>query len=157
MKQSLVAALAAAVLLSLPLSALAMSQGAHKDHGKMEHDGMGMAGEKTPLGSVTVEEVKGKAMLKDISAAMAKMNMELTHHFMVFFTAADGSPLGDGTVALKVTGPDGKTGAPVKLMGMADGFGADILLAQPGEYRFEVGSKLKDGKTRQFTYSYTRP
>jgi hypothetical protein len=40
-------------------------------------------------------------------------------------------------------------------MGMGNHFGADVALSEKGEYQFQVGSKLADGKTRQFHFSYT--
>ena len=33
-------------------------------------------------------------------------------------------------------------------------FGADLALIEKGEYRFTVGTKLADGKKRQFVFKY---
>jgi hypothetical protein len=34
-------------------------------------------------------------------------------------------------------------------------FGADIVLPEKGKYLFKVGTKLPDGKTRQYEFGYT--
>lgn len=44
---------------------------------------------------------------------------------------------------------------PLELMGMQGHFGADVTLDKPGDYRFEVGSKLADGEARQFEFKTT--
>ncbi len=160
--------LAAAFLLSLPLGALAashehgdhgkMDHGKmdHGDHGKMDHDGMEMHGDMIMLGEQEVDGIEAMVHLKDVSAQMAKMKMDFTHHFMVMFVdTSSGEPVEEGTVAVKVTGPGGKTAKPVKLMGMQGHFGADIPLKAKGEYKLEIGSKLKDGRSRQFQFTYT--
>ena len=109
------------------------------------------------LGEQTVDGVKCKAMIKDVGAAMAKMGMQENHHFMVMFSnAATGAPIEQGTAAVKITDTKtGKVGEPIALMGMGNHFGADVALTNKGEYQFQVGTKLADGKTRQFRFSYT--
>ena len=117
------------------------------DHSSMNHDGMMM------LGTQVVEGVKASAQLKDTSAAMSKMGMAETHHLMVFFVNNDNNnALAKGVVAVKVKGPDDKEAKPVKLMGMGDGFGADLALKEKGSYHFYVGTKLEDGVKRQFYF-----
>ncbi len=130
----------------------------------MNHDtastmsSMQMQGDEIMLHGTTVDGVSAMAHLKDIRAAMAKMNMPQTHHFMVMFTdAKTGTPVESGMAAVKVTDPSGATGKPVKLMAMAGGFGADVTLDKPGAYTFEVGTRLTDGKKRKFTFHYTMP
>ena len=159
--------------LSLPLTALAathepadmkgmdhgsMSSGA-MDHGSMagmDHGSMAMKGDMIMLGEDTESGVKAMAHLKDVGAAMSKMGMDTTHHLMVMFAdAKSGNPIEEGSAAVKITGPDGKTGEPVKLMGMGGHFGADVTLKQKGEYTFEVGSKLADGQKRTFEFKQT--
>lgn len=103
------------------------------------------------------EGVAAKANLHDVREAMGKSGRPETHHMMVMFTdAATGKPLTEGTVAVKVSGPDGGKGEPAKMMLMGDGFGTDVTVAAPGKYTFEVGTKLGDGKRRVFTFSYTK-
>ena len=179
MKRKLTLVLAVLFALATPIAATAMSHEksehdmhdkmkheGHGDHGSKEmdhsghdhgaHDGMAMEGDMVMLGDATASGVKAMAHLKDVSEAMSKMGMETTHHIMVMFAdTASGKPIEEGVAAVKITGPDGKTGAPIKLMGMQGHFGADVTLAQKGEYTFEVGTKLKDGEKRQFTFNYT--
>lgn len=115
----------------------------------MEHGQMIMLGDKV------VDGVKASVHLNDVKAAMAKMGMKETHHFMVMFQEAEsGKAVDAGTVAVKIKGPDNVQSAPLPLMGMGGHFGADITLGAAGRYEFAVGSKLADGKTRQFEFSY---
>lgn len=126
-----------------------MGEHAMSGHEMAEHAQMIMLGDKV------VDGVKASVHLNDVKAAMAKMGMKETHHFMVMFQEdASGKALEAGTVALKIKGPDKVESAPVSLMGMGGHFGADITLAAPGQYTFTLGTKLPDGKTRQFEYSY---
>lgn len=171
MSKSLVKILVAMFVLSLPVGALAMSHG-HGDHGKKEsvektekkghddhsshgshemEDGMAM------LGDEVKEGVKGAAHLKDVSEAMAKLGMKENFHFMIMFMdTKTGKPIEEGAVAVKITDPAGKeTGAPVELVGMDGHFGADLALTKKGEYHFKVGTKLPDGKKRQYHFHYT--
>jgi hypothetical protein len=153
MRRKLSLLLAALFIGALPMGAAAMSH----EHGKMEHGehgGMMMEGGMVMLGDQTVDGVKAMAHVKDVKAAMAKMGMKETHHFMVAFVDAAGKPITEGTVAVKITAPDGKEGAPVSLMGMEGHFGADVALAAKGAYGFKVGTKLPDGKTRQYEFKY---
>jgi hypothetical protein len=125
------------------------------DHGKMDmdHGGMKMSGDMIMLGNAVQDGVKGMAHLKDVKQAMAKMGMKTTHHFMVMFADVEsGKPIDSGVAAVKVKGADGKETEAVKLMGMQGHFGADIELGAPGKYEFEVGTKLADGKKRQFEF-----
>ncbi|HXV19719.1 MAG TPA: hypothetical protein VD811_01865 [Desulfuromonadales bacterium] len=152
MKQ-LNAILVAIFLLGLPLAAGAMSHEKH-EHGKME--GMKMEEGMFMLGEETEEGVKAMAHLNDVKAAMAKVGMKETHHFMVAFVdTASGKQITEGTVAVKIKDPAGKESDPVKLMGMEGHFGADIVLPEKGKYEFKVGTKLPDGKTRQYMFNYT--
>jgi len=152
------AILTALLLVMLPMAAIAME--GHDSHGKMEgmkhgeHSGMMMGAGMMMLGDQTVDGVKAMAHLNDVKDAMAKMGMKETHHFMVAFVDASGNPITEGTVAVKIEDPAGKTGDPIKLMGMEGHFGADIVLADKGKYEFKVGTKLPDGKTRQYEFEY---
>jgi len=124
------------------------------DHGQAQHAGMAAAGGMIDLGAVTVKGVVGMAHMKDVRAAMAKMGQKTTHHFMVMFNdQKTGKPLDAGKVAVKITSPDGQVTGPMELLGMQGHFGADVILDQSGEYRFQIGSKLADGEARQFDFT----
>ena len=125
--------------------------------GGQDMPGMEMGGKGVMLNNVSQDGVMAMAHLYDIQAAMSKNGRQETHHLMVIFTdSAQGKPITQGLAAVKVTGPDGVKGAPVKMMPMGDGFGADLTLARPGKYDFEVGTKLADSRRRVFTFSYLR-
>ena len=128
------------------------------DHDAMKHSnphaGMDMGTGMAMLGEQTVEGVKAVAHARDVKAAMAKMGMKETHHFMVAFVGKDGKPVTDGTVAVKIKDPAGKEGDPIQLPGMQGHFGADVVLAEKGLYEFKVGSKLPDGVARQYEFKY---
>ena len=138
------------------------------DHGAMqkmeqqgEHGAMPMKRTTTiMLGEDTIDGVKAMANLNDVGAMMAQMGQKATHHFMVKFADAQTrAAVVQGTVAVKIIDATGKTGEAIPLMGMGEGmsshFGADVTLPVKGDYQFQVGSKLADGKTRQFTFKYT--
>lgn len=176
MKRIYLLAFVATLCLTLPFSALAaemdhsMGQMEGMDHGKMQgmdhgkmegmdHGKMKMMNGMMMLGNETEDGVTAMAHIKDIHEGMAKMGMDQTHHFMIMFTdKATGKPISDGTVALKIKGPSGDLGNPVQLMGMkmgmGAGFGSDITLPQKGQYEFIVGTKLQDGKKRQFHFEF---
>jgi hypothetical protein len=163
MKRKMIVLFAALFALAAPLAAplAAFAAMEHGDHGKMEgmkhgeHGGMGMEGDMVMLGEQTKEGVKAMAHLNDVKEAMAKMGMKETHHFMVAFVDDSGEQLTEGTVAVKIKDAAGKESGPVKLMGMEGHFGADIVLEKAGKYEFMVGTKLKDGKTRQYHFEHT--
>jgi hypothetical protein len=167
MKKTLVKILVAMFVISMPMGAMAASHG-HGDHGKKAtedkkgHEGHGhgshdMQDGMVMLGDEVKEDVKGAAHLKDVGAAMAKLGKKENFHFMIMFMdTKTGKPIEEGTVAVKITDPSGKeTGAPVELAGMDGHFGADLALTEKGEYHFKVGSKLPDGKKRQYHFHYT--
>ncbi len=154
---------------ALPLGAAAMDHQQHggsmdmngkQQHGSMnmegmDHGGMSMGQGAVMLGKQTVEGVTASAHLYDIGQATANSGMKASHHFMVgFVDAASGKPMEDGTVAVKVAGPEGYQAGPVQLMPMGGELGANLTLPEKGAYEFAVGSKLADGKTRQFKFSY---
>lgn len=127
-------------------------------HGMTGHGGghEAMAGEEfISLGEQTVEGITASAQLNDVRQAMAAAGMEATHHLMVFFTGEGGAMIESGVVAVKVTSPDGLESKAMPLQGMGGHFGADLQLAQTGDYRFAVGTRLADGKTRQFVFTAT--
>ena len=128
---------------------------------KMDHDmhkGHDMAAQKgdfTEIGKDTkkgvVATVKVKAYDEATIATMTKMGMSATHHVMVFFAdEKTGDAVASGKVALKIKGDDAK---PAMLMLMGGGFGSDISVGE-GMSTFEIGTKLEDGKKRQFSVMF---
>ncbi len=128
---------------------------------KMDHDmhkGHNMASsgdEFVEIGTDTqdgvVAIVKVKTYDEKTRATMAKMGMDATHHVMVFFTdEKTGAAVASGKAALKIKGEDGK---PAMLMQMGTGFGSDVSVGE-GMTTFEIGTKLEDGKKRQFTVMF---
>ncbi len=149
-----IAAAALALMLSTPVVS------AQPLVGGSAMDGMRMAaatnGTMIMLKGATVDGVNAMPHLKDIAAAMAKHGSSKTHHLMVKFTAADNDRImSNGKAAVKVIGPDGTVSSPVMMMHMEGSFGADLELPAPGNYTFEVGTKLDDGKKRVFRFHYT--
>ena len=157
MKKKIIGLFLALSLVSLPLTALAGQNGMEGMQGMQGHDMQATNG-MIMLGTQAVDGVKGMDHLMPSPASTDKMNM--TYHFMLICSDADsGAFLIDGLAALKITGPSGHTSEPMKLipmtMGMVKGFGAGVNLTEKGTYKFVVGSRLDDGKKRQFEFSYT--
>jgi hypothetical protein len=153
------------LLLVLPAGTMAAShEGGHGGHSghemsqegqAMQHGGMMMGG-MIMLEEKTEDGVRGMVHLNDVGEAMAKMGMKENFHFMVMFTdTASGGTIAEGTVALKVIDPAGKESEPVALVLMDGMFGADLALTEKGPYRFVVGTRLADGKKRQFEFTHT--
>lgn len=157
----LAAALALFIVPSLALAHCGSCEHEPKGGQKMAakhegHGGMAAAGSMLDLGEKTEKGVEAMAHVKDVKAAMAKMGMKTTHHFMVMFSdEKTGAAIDKGTVAVKITSPDGTVTGPTELMGMQGHFGADVVLDKPGEYTFQVGSKLADGTARQYEFKTT--
>lgn len=129
---------------------------AHAGHDHKSHSGMEMDGDTLMLGEQVVEGVEGMAHLKDVKEAMAKVGMNHTHHLMVeFIDLAKGQGIEQGIAAVKVINPAGKESDAVALVGMDGHFGADLILSEKGDYLFKVGSKLPDGKKRQYEFKYS--
>lgn len=154
--------LAAALLGGVPALAGAADHGSMSgmDHGSsdsmagMSHVSKGAG--QILIGSDSQDGVRGTAHLDNIGKAMAELGRKETHHLMVTFKVdKDGQAVDSGTVAVKVTNPAGTKGEAVKMMAMEGSFGTDLTLAKPGKYLFEVGTKLADGKKRQFRFEYT--
>jgi hypothetical protein len=155
MKKSLIICCLAA-LLTLPGAVFAASH---------EHDMAGMehkAGKKgdmhkgmATVGEQTVDGAKAIVYLNDVKATMAKMGMKETHHLMIHFrNVKDGKTITEGSAAVKIKGPDGMEGPAIKMMGMDEHFGADIILDKKGSYVFTIGTQLADGVKRQFELKY---
>jgi hypothetical protein len=138
-------------LLALP-GVLLAAKNEHSGHGTAKgdiHKGMITVGEQT------VDGVKAIVYLNDVKATMAKMGMKETHHLMVhFYNAKDVKTIEEGVVAVKIKGPDGKEGKAIKMIGMDEHFGADVVLDQKGAYIITAGTQLADGVKRQFEFKY---
>jgi hypothetical protein len=181
MKRFTFAMMVLIIAMGMPMVAIAMDHGSHdkemskdmdhdmhKDHDmkmnddkKMDHDmhkGHDMAakdGDFVEIGKDTkdgiVATVKVKTYDEKTKATMAKMGMNATHHVMVFFVdEKTGAAVASGKAALKVKGEDAK---PSMLMLMGTGFGSDVSVGV-GMYPFEIGTKLGDGKKRQFSVMF---
>ena len=181
MKRLTFTMMALIIAMAMPMVAIAMDHGSHDkemskdmDHDKhkahdmkmddakeMDHDmhkGHDMAaedGDFVEIGKDTqdgvVATVKVKAYDEKTRATMSKMGMNATHHVMVFFTdEKTGSSVASGKAALKIKGEDAK---PSMLMQMGTGFGSDVSV-DDGMSTFEIGTKLEDGKKRQFSVMF---
>jgi hypothetical protein len=123
----------------------------HKGH-DMSGDDFVEAGKDTQDGVVAT--VKVKAYDEETVDKMKAMGMAATHHVMVFFAdEKSGDAIVAGKAALKVKGSGDDSAKPAMLMLMGNGFGTDVNL-QGMMITFEVGTKLEDGKKRQFEVSY---
>ena len=141
-------------LMLVPAAALAM------DHSKMDSSSMNkmdMSGmdhsmdSMMMLGNEEVDGVKAMFHLSDVKAEMAKAGQPFTHHLMVnFVDVKTGKTIESGQVAVKVKTPAGVEGAAQMMMGMDGHFGVDLTLDQSGTYKFNIASKLADGKKRKF-------
>jgi hypothetical protein len=145
--------------LFLATGSLAMDNHADHDmsggmnHGDMQQmEGMEQSqGDMIMLGEETQDGVKAMFHLMPVDPKVMPAGHKTTHHLMVMFNdAATGKTIGSGTVAVKVSSPDGNEAAPVKMMGMQGHFGLDVNLDQPGIWHFRIATKLADGKVRQF-------
>jgi hypothetical protein len=127
-----------------------------KNHGSTESmQGM----EHDQEGTIMLDEneqdgVKTMAHLLPIDPKDMPAGHRATHHLMVtFIDTAVGEPVSSGTVAVKVSSPEGRETEPLKMMPMEDGFGVDVILDQPGTWNFLIAAKLADGKVRRFSIS----
>jgi len=146
MKKLLILAL---MVMLVPASAMAMKEMGDKNDGmkmdhkdmKMDHGAMGMEGVMM-LQDEVVDGVKGAAHLMD--AKMGKMLM------LMFTDEKTGAMISEGRCAVKVKSLDEKVGEAQMMMPSQGMFGVGVALDQKGMYRFEVGTKLADGKKRVF-------
>jgi hypothetical protein len=170
MKRFTIAVLAMIFTMSMPMTALAMKNMNHGDQGKTMAEEMKQQGDQgmkmdqkmassgnefAEVGKDSkngvVATVKIKTYDDKTLASMKKMGMSATHHVMVFFTdEKSGDAITVGKAALKVKGQSGK---PAMLMQMGAGFGGDVTLKEMMS-TFEIGTKLEDGKKRQFSVMY---
>ena len=171
MKNLTIAFMTMFLVLSLPMLALSASHGdqdmhkghemnmdnakekahdMHKGH-DMSGDDFVEAGKDTQDGVVAT--VKIKTYDEETVNKMKAMGMAATHHVMVFFTdEKSGEAVESGKAALKVKG-SGESAKPVMMMLMGTGFGADVKL-EGMMINFEIGTKLEDGKKRQFEVDF---
>ena len=163
MKRLTFTMMALIIAMAMPMVAIAMDHGSHdKEMSKeMDHDmhkGHDMAAEGADFVEIgkdtqdgVVVTVKVKAYDEKTRATMETMGMNATHHVMVFFAdEKTGAAVASGKAALKVKGEDAK---PAMLMQMGTGFGSDVSVAD-GMSTFEIGTKLEDGKKRQFSVMF---
>lgn len=168
MKNLTIAFLTMFLVLSLPMLALSASHGdqdmhkghemnmdnakekahdMHKGH-DMSGDDFVEAGKDTQDGVVAT--VKIKTYDEETVNKMKAMGMAATHHVMVFFAdEKSGDAIVAGKAALKVKGSGDDSAKPAMLMLMGNGFGTDVNL-EGMMITFEIGTKLEDGKKRQF-------
>jgi hypothetical protein len=166
MKSLIAIVLTAALVAALPIVAAAQhdhgaKKSTHGTHGKKaDHSAHTKAdyadshADMILIGEQSVAGVKGEAHINDVREAMARLKMKETHHFMVMFMDDKNSHIEEGTVAVKITGPDGKESDTIRLVGMDGHFGADVVLAAKGKYIFKIGTRLPDGQTRQFEFTH---
>lgn len=129
-----------------------MSHDMHKDHAMGGDDDFVEVGKDTQDGVVAT--VKVKTYDEETMATMSKMGMAATHHVMVFFTdEKSGKPVAEGKAAIKVKGSEDTSAKPAMMMLMGDGFGADVKL-EGMMITLEIGTKLEDGKKRQFEVGF---
>ena len=161
MKRLTIAMMALVFAVSMPMIATAgMDHGMKMDQDKaMKMDkGMKMAaqdGDFVEIGKDTQEGVVATVKVKTYDektlASMKKMGMNATHHVMVFFTdEKSGAAVASGKAAIKIKGEDAK---PAMMMQMGAGFGGDVTL-KGAMSTFEIGTKLEDGKKRQFSVMF---
>ena len=130
-----------------------MSHDMHKGHDMGGGDDFVEVGKDTQDGVVAT--VKVKTYDAETMATMAKMGMDATHHVMVFFVdEKSGKPVAGGKAAIKVKGAEDTSAKPAMMMLMGDGFGGDVTVKGKGMYTFEIGTKLEDGKKRQFEVGF---
>lgn len=124
-------------------------------------------GGHAPVAGVAHEEVvngvRASFSVQTMADAMKQMGMRMpagvreTHHISVVFRdARTGKPLTEGTVKVKVQGPDRKEQTR-DLMGMHGHFGADFHMARKGKYGVMCKFQLKDGTVRSARFWYTVP
>jgi len=146
--------MAAALAISAPVMAMEHDS-MPMDHGSMKMDHGSMAGMDNVIHTGVANGVKATFELYDIKAKMEKMGMKETNHLMVMFTdAKTGKPLEGGEAMLKIIAPD-KTEQVKNMMGMGNGFGADVTLAKPGKYGVMCKFKPKNGKEVHVKFWYS--
>ncbi|RNC67310.1 MAG: hypothetical protein ED859_15295 [Desulfuromonadales bacterium] len=153
MKTFAVIIAAASFALAAPVALLAAD---HAGHDMKQHAAM--------KGNVAHEEVvdgiKSVFTIQTMAEAMKAMGMEMpkgvkeTHHLSVTFTdAKTGKAITEGTVKVKVQGPD-KAAQTKDLMGMHGHFGGDFDLSKKGKYGVMSKFKVKDDKVRSAKFWY---
>ncbi|MEZ4599354.1 MAG: hypothetical protein R2940_06155 [Syntrophotaleaceae bacterium] len=124
-----------------------MDLGEMMQMGGMEHGQPGMI----MLGEEIKDGIKAMFHLMPVDRSALPPGDGTTHHLMVMLNdAATGQTIDKGTVAVKITSPDGKESAPVRMVGMQGHFGADVGLDKVGTWHFRMAAKPADGKVRQF-------
>jgi hypothetical protein len=146
--------LAAAMALTAPLASYA----ADHEHMDMGHGGHSMMEMGNTAHQQVIDGVKATFKVMSMKERMKGMEMpkgmKETHHIMVEFKdAKSGKALTEGTVKVKVLGPN-KAEQVKDLMGMQGHFGADFDLSKKGKYGVMARFLLKDGKVRSSKFWY---
>jgi len=157
MKKQVLTIAIAALMLSTP-AVFAMDHEGHDHHMAMDHAGHGMTDRKNIAHQEIVDGVRATFMVSDMKERMKGMDMPKgmmeTHHIAVEFRDVKaGRALTEGTVKVKVQGPDGKEKTR-DLMGMQGHFGADFDMSKKGKYGVMCRFQLKDGKVRSAKFWY---
>lgn len=157
--KKLIVLTAAALAFSAPMAVFAMDHDSmNMDHGsmKMEHDDHGDVAHQE-----IVDGVKATFKVMSMKEHMKAMKIEMpagmkeTHHIAVDFKdPKTGKALTEGTVKVKLVGPD-KAEQTKDLMGMQGHFGADFDLSKKGKFGVMCKLQLKDGKVRSSKFWYT--
>ena len=90
--------------------------------------------------------------MKNMDHSMHNMDMNITHHLMVYIKDNNGRNLEKAKVGYMINNPD-RTKQKKMAMGMGGGFGADINLSQNGSHT--IKTKVVAGSvkfTDDFTY-----
>lgn len=132
----------------------------HEGHGQKASQPSGqLIAEKKADGYVLNYYLHDMAARNKMMKSMEGMEMhgmssspDITNHLMLFIKDAQGKSV-SGKVGFIVIGPDGKESKTLT-MGMGGGYGADISLKQPGEYRIKTKAVI-DGKTIADEFAYT--
>jgi hypothetical protein len=143
--------LATALALTAPLASYAADHD-HMDMGHGEHSMMEMG---NTAHQQVIDGVKATFKVMSMKGMEMPKGIKETHHIMVEFKdAKSGKALTEGTVKVKVLGPD-KAEQTKDLMGMQGHFGADFDLSKKGKYGVMARFLLKDGKVRGSKFWYT--
>lgn len=141
--------IAALFALAAPLASFAAMN--HSDHSMMD---MGDVAHREVVDGVKAT-FKVMSMKEHMKGMEMPKGMKETHHIMVEFQdVKTGKALTEGSVKVKVQGPD-KAELTKELLGMQGHFGADFDLSKKGKYGVMCKFQLKDGKERQSKFWYT--
>lgn len=158
MKRLLKSAFLCLVMIGLPYvtdAARPHTAGIEPIPGERPEYGMTLPGDMILVGNAVQDGVEAMLHLKDVAAAMNEMGRDVTHQLMVIFIdQATGEPMEAGSAAVKFRFAGREAGQPVALTEKQGYYGADLELEGPGRYQFIIGTRLDDGKKRQFSLDF---